>query len=72
VLSQGCPKLKASAMAKSPNLVILGRLENATRRRLGGGRGLELEREERSESKGGGRDRHPEQQPPSLPCEHHE
>jgi hypothetical protein len=42
-------------MVDSPNFGMLGRLENAMRRLLGGGRRLELESEERSESNGGGK-----------------
>jgi hypothetical protein len=43
-------------MIDSPNFGILGRLGNAMRRLSGGGRSLELESEERSESNGGGRE----------------
>jgi hypothetical protein len=43
-------------MADSPNFGILGRLGNAMRRLLGGGRSLEMESEERSEGNGGGRE----------------
>jgi hypothetical protein len=42
-------------MVDSPNLGMLGRLGNAVRRILGGGRSLKVESEERSKSNGGGR-----------------